>query len=107
MGIARKRVIRRMLSMVGGVTVVGALVSPAGLVEPASAAAIAATRRRRTTGARLGGRDPAALANPRCRHDDPKYGAYGRFDNTEVGGGPVCVKPWKAGTDNGGATAPG
>ena len=49
----------------------------------------------------------AALANPRCRHDDPKYGAYGRFDNTEVGGGPACVKPWKAGADNGGATTRG
>ena len=49
----------------------------------------------------------AALANPRCRHDDPKYGPYGHFDSTEVGGGPVCVKVWKAGANNGGATAQG
>ena len=49
----------------------------------------------------------AALDNPRCRHDDPKYGPYGRFDTAVVGGGPVCVKAWKAGADNGGATAPG
>ncbi|HEY7107245.1 MAG TPA: ABC transporter substrate-binding protein [Acidimicrobiia bacterium] len=49
----------------------------------------------------------AALDNPRCRHDDPKYGPYGRFDSTEIGGGPVCVKEWEAGADNGGATAPG
>ena len=49
----------------------------------------------------------AALDNPRCRHDDPKYGPYGRFDTTEFGGGPVCVKAWKAGADNGGATAQG
>ena len=49
----------------------------------------------------------AALDNPKCRHDDPKYGAYGRFDSTVVGGGPVCVKEWKAGADNGGATCQG
>ncbi len=29
----------------------------------------------------------AALDNPRCRHDDPAYGPYGRFDTTLVGGG--------------------
>jgi hypothetical protein len=49
----------------------------------------------------------AALSNPRCRHDDPKYGPYGRFDSAEVGGGPVCVKAWKSGGDNGGATTQG
>ena len=49
----------------------------------------------------------AALDNPRCRHDDPKYGPYGHFDSTEIGGGPVCVKAWKAGANNGGATAQG
>ena len=49
----------------------------------------------------------AALDNPRCRHDDPTYGPYGRFDSTSVGGGPACVKAWKEGADNGGATAPG
>jgi hypothetical protein len=32
---------------------------------------------------------------------------YGQGNSTVVGGGPVCVKPWKAGDDNGGATAPG
>ncbi|MEX1008720.1 MAG: hypothetical protein WD271_12865 [Acidimicrobiia bacterium] len=46
----------------------------------------------------------AALNNPKCRHDDPRYGVYGRFSSTVVGAGPVCVKPWKAGADNGGAT---
>jgi hypothetical protein len=49
----------------------------------------------------------AALDNPRCRHDNARYGPYGRFDSTEIGGGPVCVKAWKAGADNGGATAQG
>ena len=34
----------------------------------------------------------------------PLLGGYGRFDSTVVGGGPVCVKAWKAGADNGGAT---
>ena len=37
----------------------------------------------------------------------PGTGPYGRFDTTEVGGGPVCVKAWKAGADNGGATSQG
>jgi hypothetical protein len=49
----------------------------------------------------------AALDNPRCRHDDSRYGPYGRFDSTEVGGGPVCVKEWNATDDNGGTTAQG
>ena len=48
-----------------------------------------------------------ALDNPRCRHDDPSYGPYGRFDTTVVGGGAACVKEWKVGADNGGATAQG
>ena len=30
----------------------------------------------------------AALANPKCTHDDPRYGVYGRFNSTTVGGGP-------------------
>ena len=32
---------------------------------------------------------------------------YGRFNSTFVGGGGVCVKPWKDGANNGGATSPG
>ena len=50
----------------------------------------------------------AALDNPRCRAESPQgeplLAGYGRFDSTVVGGGPVCVKEWKAGADNGGAT---
>ena len=38
---------------------------------------------------------------------DLSFGPYGRFDSTSVGGGPACVKEWKEGADNGGATAPG
>ncbi len=49
----------------------------------------------------------AALDNPRCRHDDAKYGPYGRFDTTELGNGAPCVKAWKTGDDNGGATSQG
>ena len=45
--------------------------------------------------------------NPKCHHDNPNYGVYGRFNGTTVGGGPICVKPWKDGDDNGGATSPG
>jgi len=50
----------------------------------------------------------AALQNPRCHKTSPAgealYFGYGRFSGTTVGGGPVCVKEWKEGTDNGGAT---
>jgi hypothetical protein len=49
----------------------------------------------------------AALNNPKCQHNDPSYGVYGRFNSTYVGGGGVCVKPWSASDDNGGATARG
>src|SRR4051794_21051179 len=49
----------------------------------------------------------AALDNPRCRHDKPEYGPYGRFDTTSVGGGAPCVKEWEQGANNGGATSQG
>ena len=53
----------------------------------------------------------AALDNPRCHVKNPAgnvlLGGYGRFDSTTVAGGPVCVKAWKDGADNGGATASG
>jgi hypothetical protein len=49
----------------------------------------------------------AALNNPKCTHDDPRFSVYGRFNSTTVGGGAICVKPWKDGDDNGGATSPG
>ena len=32
---------------------------------------------------------------------------YGRFNTSVLGGGTVCVRPWKAGADNGGTTSPG
>jgi hypothetical protein len=51
----------------------------------------------------------AAIKNPECKTTSPTtgeaiLGGYGRFDSTVVAGGPVCVKPWKDGADNGGAT---
>src|SRR5438105_7571747 len=50
----------------------------------------------------------AAFANPKCSHDDPaRFGVYGRLSSTVHGQGPVCVKVWKQGADNGGATSPG
>ena len=48
----------------------------------------------------------AALDNPRCSVDKDQY-PFGRFDGAVVGGGGVCVRPFKAGEDNGGATSPG
>ena len=49
----------------------------------------------------------AALKNPLCNTSDPRFGVYGQFDSATLGGGPVCVKPWKAGDKNGGATHTG
>jgi hypothetical protein len=50
----------------------------------------------------------AALNNPRCHKTNPAgdllHFGYGRFDSTFVGGGPTCVRPWKDGDNNGGAT---
>jgi hypothetical protein len=71
----------------------GASVTPsAGAVKPPAAAGIGTA---------------AALHNPRCAYGDPQFGPDGRFNSMIAGGGSVCVKPWHAGEENGGATAPG
>jgi hypothetical protein len=92
--------------------VVGVVALGTALIAHAGGAAAVATAIPRPEGAGLpvpasGIGTQAALDNPRCRHDDPKYGPYGRFDSTEIGGGPVCVKEWKAGADNRGETHQG
>lgn len=48
----------------------------------------------------------AALDNPKCTVDKDRY-PYGRFNGPTVGGGPICVRPFKAGENNGGATSQG
>ncbi|MEX1009647.1 MAG: hypothetical protein WD271_17650 [Acidimicrobiia bacterium] len=48
----------------------------------------------------------AALTNPRCTVNE-RTAPYGRFTSTIVGGGPLCVKPWSDGDDNGGKTSRG
>ncbi len=48
----------------------------------------------------------AAMDDPRCR-TGAQYGVYGRWDSSAVGMGPLCVRPFKAGDDNGGATSKG
>ena len=74
-----------------------ALVNTAGAVQPPPGAG------KPVAGTGIG--TAAALANPKCAHDDAvRYGVYGRLPSTVVGNGPVCVKPWKDGADNGGAT---
>jgi hypothetical protein len=84
----------------------GALLALAALAVPASAAtAPPPGAAKPTPGSGIG--TQAALDNPRCVHDDPEYGVYGRFNSYLVGDGPVCVKPWKAGSDNGGTTSRG
>lgn len=82
------------------VAVVSALAAPVGAAIPRPPGA-----GRPTPGSGIG--TDAALNNPKCHHDNPASGVYGRFNSTVVGAGPICVKPWKDGADNGGATAPG
>lgn len=48
----------------------------------------------------------AALENPRCTVDD-ETGPYGRFPNFAEATGPVCVRPFEDGEDNGGSTSRG
>jgi hypothetical protein len=101
----RVRRARRALITLTGCALAAALVAPGG-------AARAATALQRPDGAgppvkASGMGTQAALDNPRCRHDDPSYGPYGRFDTTIVGNGAACVKAWKDGANNGGATSPG
>ena len=87
-------------------TSAGVLLALAALALPASAAiAPPPGAAKPTPGSGVG--TQAALDNPGCVHDDPEYGVYGRFNSFAVGDGPVCVKPWKAGSDNGGATSRG
>ncbi len=106
MALARTRVTRLTISLVAAAAVATTLLfSPGG--GPAGAATIARPEGAGPPVAASGMGTQAALDNPRCRHDDPKYGPYGRFDSTEIGGGPTCVKAWKAGANNGGATAQG
>ena len=49
---------------------------------------------------------PAAMDDPRCNVGDA-FGAYGRWNTSTVGTGPACVRPFKEGEKNGGATAQG
>ncbi len=104
MGLARTRAVRR-----GGIA--AALLLTIALVSPATAGAAAVQRPKGvgkpTPGSGIG--TTAALENPRCVHEqeNPRYGDYGAFDSSSVGGGPICVKPWQDGDDNGGATYQG
>jgi len=88
------------------------LITAASLVVVTSTSAVGAAAIPRPEGAgppvaASGMGTQAALDNPRCRHDDPKYGPYGRFDTTELGNGAPCVKAFKTGDNNGGTTSQG
>ena len=85
----------RLVAVVAAVAVVGALC--------ASAAAAAAPPGVSPAGPQpkgVGLLSEAALAQETCNEN-------GRTSWYYAGGGPFCVNPWKAGADNGGATAPG
>ncbi len=104
MNVDRARGVRR----AGGAAT---LLLAVALVLPAAAGAATVDRPKGagkpTPGSGIG--TTAATENPRCVHDatHPAFGDYGAFDSSVVGGGPVCVKPWEDGDDNGGTTSPG
>ena len=97
----------RRLTVVLGVVALGAALRSRSRGGSAGAATIARPEGAGPPVPASGMGTQAALDNPRCRHDDPSYGPYGRFDTTEFGGASACVKAWKAGADNGGATSQG
>ncbi len=103
---SQRRTVRNASVTLVSLVLAGALVL-AGSVLTAGAATIARPAGAGPPVAASGMGTQAALDNPRCRHDDPTYGPYGRFDTTSVGGGSACVKAWKEGADNGGATSQG
>jgi hypothetical protein len=49
---------------------------------------------------------PAAMDRPDCTTGD-LYTAYGRLNSFAEGAGPICVRPFEDGEDNGGATSTG
>ncbi len=100
--ICPRRTLSRFVIVGAALAIVGGL-----LVGPATAAAIKPPSGAGKPVAASGIGTSAALNNPKCKHDNPNYGVYGRFNGTTVGGGPICVKPWKDGDDNGGATSSG
>ena len=102
----RRTTVRSASATLVGLVLASALVLP-GSVVTAGAATVERPEGAGPPVAASGMGTQAALDNPRCQHDDPTYGPYGRFDSTSVGGGPACVKVWKEGADNGGATAQG
>jgi hypothetical protein len=106
---------RRWSASLRGIAVASAAVCVvAGLAVPGGASAPrAAVERPEGAGppvAATGIGTTAALENPRC-NVGPEFGPYGRLNTAFVGGlygaGPVCVKPFEAGTKNGGASSKG
>jgi hypothetical protein len=87
---------------------ISTLVVPAVTTTPAGAATLPRPQGAGPPVAASGMGTTAALENPKCRKTAPSgippYQGYGAFDGVTVAGGPTCVKPWKAGSDNGGAT---
>ncbi len=102
---AGQRVIERVVATATAFVVVWSLTTPAVLAAvkppPNTGKPVAAT----------GIGTAAATDNPRCQAKAPTGevlgGGYGRFDSTIEGGGPICVKLWKDGADNGGNTYQG
>jgi hypothetical protein len=74
----RRLVSRCAVSTIATLAVASSLVASAVSPAPAGAAAIPRPEGAGAPVAASGMGTQAALDNPRCRHDDPSYGPYGR-----------------------------
>ncbi|HEY7106666.1 MAG TPA: hypothetical protein VH986_09700 [Acidimicrobiia bacterium] len=83
-----------LVALLAAVSIGAAAARPPGAARPIAATGLATA---------------AAMKDPRC-NTGPGFNVYGNWNTTTVGGngqGPICVKPWSDGADNGGATSPG
>jgi hypothetical protein len=98
------RMLGRVAPVVGAITLAVAALANGAPSAQAAVPRVAAPPGVGTAPAGTGMGTPAALNNAKC---DTTAGAYGRWNNDRRGDGPVCVVPWPAGKNNGGATTQG
>jgi hypothetical protein len=93
-----RHAVRRSTTLLVAVAAVVAIAAPAFGARPKGAT-------KPPPGSGIG--TAAAMNRPDCRTDGQVNSPYGYLDSMLEGQGPVCVKPWTDGDDNGGATSPG
>jgi hypothetical protein len=93
-----RHVVRRSTTLLVSVAAVAAIAAPAFAARPQGAV-------KPPSGSGIG--TSAAMKRADCSTDGQVNAPYGYLDSALQGQGPVCVKPWSEGDDNGGATSPG